>query len=283
MAVRPARRAWFVALAGCAALACGREDDALARVGEQRLELEPFQSYVAERTGEPWQRAGSAVASRLLDQYLDRKVLLEAARLREPANVVDEPTLGPAQLQRLVQSLCGDAPAPDPAEVAREAAARMREVVPAQAEVRQILVGTLEEAQAARRRLEAGADFVAISRELSRAPNAAEGGGLGTVFEDSLPPEIEEVVFSLAPGGISRPIQGPTGYHLFQVLEVVPAGPPMQAEVEATVRAELAQRIAREHARECVRGLAAEIGVRINPGRMWFAYEGRYLEGRKNG
>jgi parvulin-like peptidyl-prolyl isomerase len=283
MAVRPARRAWLVALASCAVLACGREDDALARVGEQRLALESFQSYVAEATGEPWQRAGSAVGSRLLDQYLDRKVLLEAARLREPATPLDEPSLGPAQLQRLVQRLCGDAPAPDPAEVARETSARMQDVVPAQAEVRQILVGTLEEAQAARRRLESGADFVAISRELSRAPNAAEGGGLGTVFEDSLPPEIEEVVFSLAPGGISRPIQGPTGYHLFQVLELVPAGPPVQAEVEATVRAELAQRIAREHTRECVRTLAAEIGVRVNPGRMWFAYEGRYLEGRRNG
>ncbi|MCU0232485.1 MAG: peptidylprolyl isomerase [Thermoanaerobaculales bacterium] len=283
MAVRPARRAWFVALAGCAVLACGREDDALARVGEQRLALEAFQSHVAEATGEPWQRAGSAVASRLLDQYLDRKVLLEAARLREPATPVDEATLGPAQLQRLVQRLCGDAPAPDPAGVARDTAARMQEVVPARAEVRQILVGTLEEAQAARRRLDSGADFVALSREISRAPNAAEGGGLGTVFEDSLPPEIEEVVFSLAPGGISRPIQGPTGYHLFQVLELVPAGPPVQAEVEATVRAELAQRIAREHARECVRTLAAEIGVRVNPGRMWFAYDGRYLEGRRNG
>ena len=43
----------------------------------------------------------------------------------------------------------------------------------------------------ARRRLMEGEDFVEVSQQLSRAPNAADGGELGFFDEGSLPPEID--------------------------------------------------------------------------------------------
>lgn len=254
----------------------------MAWIGDQRLEIEAFQAYVVEVSGEAWQGVGTRVSSRLLDQYLDRKVVFAAARGRDVLGGIDESSLSPGDLRRLMGELCGDAPEAAAAEVAAEVERRMQVVLPAQAHVRQILVDTHADAEAARQRLLAGADFVEISRELSRAPNAADGGELGFFYQDSLPPEIDRVVFSLEPGAISEPVQGPSGYHVFQVLEVIEPGPPDRAELEATVRQELAQQIARAQARRCIEELAAEVGVRVNSSRLWFPYQGRYTEDRSH-
>ncbi len=268
----------LIIVACLAALSCGEEEPAVAKIGDRAVELSSFQSYVSEASGEAWQVANARVASRLLDQYLDRIVLLETARNRGVLEHSDTDAIGPTELRWLMDELCGRADGPDPNQVRQEVAARMEQSVPARAHVRQILVDTLDEAVAARRRLEAGEDFVAISREVSRAANADSGGELGFVNQESLPPEIDDVVFSLASGAISQPVQGTSGYHVFQVLEVVPAGSPDRAQVEVEVRAELAQQAARDHTRVCVRKLADEIGVRVNPSLLWFPYHGRYAE-----
>jgi peptidyl-prolyl cis-trans isomerase C len=141
-------------------------------------------------------------------------------------------------------------------------------------------VDTYEHGMEARQRLMEGEDFVEVSRQLSRAPNAAEGGELGFFDEGSLPPEIDEVVFSLEPGEYSEPVQGPSGFHVFQVLESVPAGPPNLAEVEAAVRSEFLQKTMREHTLDCIRSLGTEIGVEIYEKHLWFPYTGRYAEGQ---
>ena len=163
-------------------------------------------------------------------------------------------------------------------EIAKEVGRRAEGTRPAKAHVRQLLVDSREQGLAARQRLLAGEDFVDVSRQLSRAPNAAEGGELGFFDQGSLPPEIDEVIFSLAPGAFSEPVQGPSGFHVFQVLEMVPAGPPDLAEVEVVVRTEVAQIGLREHTQDCIRRLALEIGVEIYGKHLWFPYTGRYAE-----
>jgi peptidyl-prolyl cis-trans isomerase C len=150
--------------------------------------------------------------------------------------------------------------------------------LPAKAHVRQLLVDSDEKGREALGRLVAGEDFLEVSRQLSRAPNAAEGGELGFFDQGSLPPEIDEVIFSLAPGEFSDPVQGPSGYHVFQVLEVIPPGPPDIAAVEAVVRSEFTQTKLREHTQQCSRRLASEVGIEIYGNRLWFPYVGRYVE-----
>jgi hypothetical protein len=258
---------------------CRAGGDTVARVGSRHLEIAPFQDFVSEVTGEGWQGVGANVTSRLLDQYLDRLVVLETARERDVAAELDPLALGPAEMQWLLDELCGSPPAPDEAEIADELARRLDVVRPARAHVRQLLVDTHEEALAARQRLAAGEDFVELSREVSRAPNAVDGGELGFFDQGSLTPEIDEVIFSLEAGSFSDPVQGPSGYHVFQVLEVVPPGPPDRSNVEVAVRAEFSQRQAREFFRKCILGLAMEIGVEVHEEYLWFSYSGRYAEG----
>jgi peptidyl-prolyl cis-trans isomerase C len=260
-------------------LSCGVKEDVLAKVGNRQLEIEPFQVYVGEVTGETWQAVSARVTSGLLDQYIDRQVVVESARRHDIDLSEDGLSLGPSEVQWLLDELCGHAPVPSAEEVATEVERRARETRPAKAYVRQLLVDTYEHGLEARRRLMEGEDFVEVSRQLSRAPNAADGGDLGFFDEGSLPPEIDEVVFSLAPGEYSEPVQGPSGFHVFQVLESVPAGPPDLAKVEAVVRSEFVQKRMREHTLQCIRSLGTEIGVEVHEKHLWFPYTGRYAEG----
>jgi len=269
----------FAVIALALALGCSGDGDTIARVGSRQLEIAPFQDYVSEVTGEGWQGVGADVTSRLLDQYLERLVVLETARRQDVSSVSEPLALGPAEMQWLLDKLCGPPPAPDQAEVASEVARRMEVVRPAQVHVRQVLVDSYEEAMAARQRLAAGEDFVEVSREVSRAPNAADGGELGFFDQGSLTPEIDEVIFSLEADTFSDPVQGPSGYHVFQVLEIVPPGPPHRGNVEVAVHTEFAQRQAREFIRQCILGLAAETGVEVQEELLWFSYSGRYAEG----
>lgn len=273
------RRYWFfLGLALTLNLSCGARGNALASVGGQRLEIAPFQNYVGEVTGEAWQAVSARVSSRLLDQYLDRQVVLEAARKRDVEVSEMTAVMGPSEVQWLIDQLCGSAPEPSPAEIANEVARRAEVTRPARAHVRQLLVDSHAQGLEALQRLSAGESFIDVSRQLSRAPNAAEGGELGYFDQGSLPPEIDEVIFSVAPGAFSEPVQGPSGFHVFQVLEVIPAGPPDLAEVEAAVRTDLAQVRVREHIQGCIQSLASEIGVEIYAKHLWFPYTGRYAE-----
>jgi parvulin-like peptidyl-prolyl isomerase len=177
-----------------------------------------------------------------------------------------------------MDQLCGQAPPPSADEIAREVERRAQTMRPARAHVRQLLVDSHEQGMEALQRLSAGEDFVEVSIQLSRAPNAADGGELGFFDQGSLTPEIDEVIFSLAPGEFSEPVHGPSGYHVFQVLEVIPEGLPDLTEVKASVLTELAQTQVREHVQGCIRGLASEVGVEIYDQHLWFPYTGRYAE-----
>ena len=269
----------LAALGAAMVMACGAHETDLARVGGQTVGITTFQSYVSDVTGEAWQAVSAHVLSGLLDQYLDRQVVLEAARRREVSLPDSSSTMGPSEVQWLLDELCGPAPNLTADEIATEVGRRAEHERPAKAHVRQLLVDSHEEGLEALRLLNAGENFVEVSRNMSRAPNAADGGELGFFDQGALSPEIDAVIFSLAPGEFSEPVQGPSGYHVFQVLEVIPAGPPDLAEVEAAVRSEFTQKKIREHTRGCIQRLSTRIEIEIYDTNLWFPYTGRYADG----
>jgi hypothetical protein len=67
------------------------------------------------------------------------------------------------------------------------------------------------QAQAAYRALQAGEDFAALARKLSRARDAAQGGSLGWVRAQAKPDWLSNMVFAQPPGPPSRPIRAPVG------------------------------------------------------------------------
>jgi len=250
----------------------------LAKVGDGKVAVAAFQDHLAAVTGEAWQGVTDPVASRLLDQFLDQEVVVAAARARDDLAVPTEPGARSARVRQLLESLCGPPPPPSEDAVDVEIEMARRTERPARARVRQMLLDTKDAAEAARHQLDEGADFAELSKRVSRAPNADNGGDLGYLSQGGLSENLDEVIFALRAGEISAPVRGPSGYHIFQVLDVIPAGPAPREEIEPEVRRRLTENAARTHAAECVRRLASEVGVEVFQDRLWFRYHGRYAE-----
>jgi hypothetical protein len=260
----------------CLSVGCGTDDGVLAKVGEEKISVSAFQEHLGAVTGEAWQGVTDQVASRLLDQFLDQEVVVAAASAKDEMVVPTEPGARSARVRKLLEELCGPPPPLSEDVVAVEVDNARQTERPARAWVRQMLLDTKEAAEAARRQLDEGADFADLSKSVSRAPNAENGGDLGYLTQGGLSENLDEVIFALQAGEISAPVRGPSGYHIFQVLDVIPAGPAPREEIEPEVRRRLSETAARAHAAECVRRLASEVGVKVFRDRLWFRYQGRY-------
>jgi parvulin-like peptidyl-prolyl isomerase len=86
-----------------------------------------------------------------------------------------------------------------------------------QVRMRQILVGTEDEARSVLERLDGGEDFGELARELSLdEATKEEGGEKGWVARDELDLSYAVKVFDLEVGTVSQPIPGPGGYFIFE-------------------------------------------------------------------
>ena len=95
---------------------------------------------------------------------------------------------------------------------------------PEEVRVRQIVVESPQEAQKVLEELQQDkADFAALARKYSRAPEAAEGGDLGYFAMGDMPGEFN-VVFGLPKGGVSGVVKSPYGLHIFKLEDKRKAG-----------------------------------------------------------
>ncbi len=95
---------------------------------------------------------------------------------------------------------------------------------PEEVRVRQIVVGSAGEAQKLLDELQSGqADFAALARAKSTAPEAVEGGDLGYFAMGEMPGEFN-VVFGLPKGAVSGVVKSPYGYHIFKLEDKRKAG-----------------------------------------------------------
>lgn len=107
---------------------------------------------------------------------------------------------------------------------------------PEAAHLRHILTKTEAEAAEIVAKVKGGADFQVLAREKSLAASGkAVGGDYGFVSRGMLPPEIDEVAFSLKAGEI-KVVPGPRGHHILQVVAKRPAAPASFAEVKDDLR-----------------------------------------------
>ena len=85
--------------------------------------------------------------------------------------------------------------------------------------VRQIVVATQAEAQAVMDRLQEGADFVELARELSIDSSRDSGGDLGFFGPGEMIPEFEQAAMELKVGELSGVVQTPMGFHIIRRIE----------------------------------------------------------------
>lgn len=91
------------------------------------------------------------------------------------------------------------------------------------------------------------ARFAEVAQAESQdAGSARDGGRLGWVTRGSWPQALEEAVFALPEGGVSDPVEGPAGYHVFIANKVEPEKGETFQEAREKVEAEVRRQLASE-------------------------------------
>ena len=88
------------------------------------------------------------------------------------------------------------------------------------------LAEALQKTNDLRGQLQSGADFAELAAAHSHCPSGQQSGGsLGWFSRGMMVPEFENVVFTMANGDLSEPVQTQFGYHLIKRLDHEPAAP----------------------------------------------------------
>ena len=118
--------------------------------------------------------------------------------------------------------------------------------VPAEYHLKQIITEDKAKAKASLAKLEYGAAFEEVARELSISPDRHMGGDVGYTTLDALPPEVGAVVKKLPPGRPSGIIETPYGFEIVKVVGVRKA----RRKPLAEVRTEIEDRLRTEREEE---------------------------------
>jgi peptidyl-prolyl cis-trans isomerase C len=101
-----------------------------------------------------------------------------------------------------------------------------------QYKLRHILVETTAEADTVIAQLNQGADFVALAEERANGPTGPNGGALGWLTVDSMPPAFATAVAGMAVGSYStQPVQTDSGYHVILLEETQRQEPPALQDI----------------------------------------------------
>jgi len=126
-----------------------------------------------------------------------------------------------------------------------------------------IMVNTQEEADAVLKEIKDGKPFEQVAKERSQSPDAQNGGEMGMVRKGDLDPEIEKVLFDLAPGNVSEAIKTDYGIHIFLVEEHQQPRLKDLAEVKEEIKSKLLPKMQQEAFEKMIEDLKnkAEIAV----------------------
>jgi peptidyl-prolyl cis-trans isomerase C len=277
--MRSARRACALLLL---ALACRRAEplapDVAALLGDQEVRYSEFEEYLARMADDSDGVLGSDVLSQLFDQFLDEKVLVRIAADRK---LLPAGSSGPQEARDVIDALLEDGlkkQEPTDQEAAAWYEAHRQELVrPERVRLRQILTEDRASAERTLQQLAAGADFAELARRLSRDPSAATGGYQGELSRENLPPAFADVIFSLQPGEVSKVVPAEYGFHLFQVLERLPAGAVPLEEARDEILERLRQERADRLLAELVQEGRSQYNVVVHRRNLPFNYQGSYL------
>lgn len=102
-----------------------------------------------------------------------------------------------------------------------------------------LLVETEEEALAAKARIDEGAEFADVARDVSTGPTGPNGGNLGWFGKGAMVPTFEDAITTLEVGGVSDPFETQFGWHVATLLETRAQARPTLEELSPQIAQEL--------------------------------------------
>ncbi|MGE0452955.1 MAG: peptidylprolyl isomerase [Vicinamibacteria bacterium] len=232
-------------LASLLALGCAgapAADPVVLALGEQQVRRSEFDRHVRGLEGRNGAFAPD-VRRAVFESFVEERVLVLKARAEGLIAPQASPEEERTAVERLLASRVLEQAEVSDADVDAYYAGHAAEFEqPERVTLRQILVGTENEARDVRRRLQRDPrSFETLARTQSRAPDAVSGGMMGSFSRGELPPELDEPAFALRPGRVSDVVKSPYGYHVLKVDGREPARTRGLEEARAEIRTRLAQ------------------------------------------
>ncbi|MEM7480481.1 MAG: peptidylprolyl isomerase [Acidobacteriota bacterium] len=247
---------WLVALALACAPEAPTSPDLVARLDGEDIVYRDFELHLVELLRDDAEGLDNVTLSRLFDRFLDERLLV---RLAVDQVLVPEGAAPRSAIDRLMER--DPPPEPSAAEIIRAYERRRDSLArPERVRLRQILVEERATAERAAERLAQGEAFEAVAQDLSTIPSAASGGLRGELARTDLPPAFVDPIFGLDEGEVSGVVEAEYGFHIFQVMERLPADRPTLDEA----RPEILRSLRQSAAEARVRQLAAEARSRYN-------------------
>lgn len=228
--------------------------------------LADFEAKASKKQRQDWSRETDVRMSRIKNQFKDQATFEENLR-RANATLAGlrRQIQGQVEREALVTGI--KRVSVTPAEV-RQFFEANKDKLGSQESIRlrNLLVGSEQQARDLLTAIRVGADFAKLAKELSLDAGSKESGGdLGFVSRGILAPDLERIAFSLKPGQVSEVLRTTLGFHLFKVEEVRAAQPASFSAIEADLsRAVLSQKIAQAWT-EYVKELRAAAKLETSP------------------
>ncbi|HUO20392.1 MAG TPA: peptidylprolyl isomerase [Steroidobacteraceae bacterium] len=252
-----------LALAACqpkaGAPAAGADTStAVATVNGQPISRDFYEYYVKSLSGKTSAELTPEIRDRLLDNMVHGEVIAQEATKEGLDKSGDTPyVLELSRLQLLGQAL-GEHylkdKKPTDAEVHAEYEAYVAAAPKMEYHARHILVATEPFADKLVQRLERGEKFEDLAKVESMDPSKANGGDLGWIRPEQVPPEFMKAVAALKPGEYSKtPVHTPFGWHIVQLVETRPLAPQSFDDRKQRLESELERKKFKDYVDELMR------------------------------
>jgi len=220
-------------------------DPVIATVNGQPIHMSDVQAAAQDLPAQMQQLPPQQLFPLLVNQLIDRKALLVAAKSQ---NLQNNPQVAAAMEEaadeKLENAYIQEAVAPQVSDAAIAAAYKAQyagKPGPEQVEARHILVKTQAEAQAIIEQLNHGANFAKLAQKDSIDPGAANGGELGWFSQNEMVPAFSNAAFALKPGQYTKtPVQSQFGWHVILCEGKRTAPTPSLADVKDQISQALA-------------------------------------------
>lgn len=271
-------------------------------VEESTFTNDDFDKYVRATIGDGAKSVTVPVLSRLFDDFVDEKILLQRARAkgvtltdeekrdylgRTKGAVAGDASVGAAGdagdallterllVEKYLSQLVQDLKVEDKEIAAFYAQHKSEYLLPEKLQVSQILFSSQGAATEVRSRLNGASeeDFRTIARTRSAGPEASRGGVMGVFSAGQLPSELEKFIFLMKEGEISRVVESPYGYHIFRLDKRFEARLVTLADATATILTKLLDQKGKEAVASHLDTLKAGMEWKARLENLSFAYQ----------